>query len=211
MRGGSPEPDREWRSKRTGLIKVMTCRVMALALVLPLLLAFAAETDITATGVSKQTSKQAKHATKAKHAGGAQHKRGMPPPAPPSAPPPSVPVQWGLPIWLGLSTLAPPITLGACVALRESGWRWPSSSSSQRPSSAGVNHSVELKPSDNASWGFVGFLIVAYFVLNIGLSILNRWALGLCMRQSIPCGRAHHPSPLSRVVFGAQMDSNFPC
>ena len=79
-----------------------------------------------------------------------------------------------------LCTLSFPLTLLACWSLRRAGVRWRWSSSSR-----------------GAGTAFLAALVCAYLVLNTGLSLLNRWALGvLGLRFPILMTSTH-------MIFGA--------
>ena len=80
-------------------------------------------------------------------------------------------LQWGLAVWSLLTALCVPVTLPLLMVLRWAGVRWPERS---KPS-----HGNGANGHGSSSSAFVAFLIVAYLVLNSGLSMLNRWALGM--------------------------------
>lgn len=74
--------------------------------------------------------------------------------------------QWGLVLWSLLTALCLPVSLVGLLVLRESGVRWPDFGD-------GMNAAFR------SSMTFAAVLVLLYLGLNCGLSLLNRWALGL--------------------------------
>ena len=104
-------------------------------------------------------------------------------------------VPHGLTLHVFLSSIALPVTIALCWILREAcGLRWPAFATKRPPAD-----------DDGPGYLFIGCLIVGYFFLNVGLSMLQRCVPAARFRVA---PSAPHPARMAIGGEWASMASN---